>query len=196
MENNNIKIYKKLNIITFIIYWIIEILTVIAIVQEGEGNLLFLIVSQLVVYLPFTISICFKKAVPGTLILICYNILNTLYGGIRIIAGVIAESFNIINILTNVSLFFNSIFMLNLSISALRKTNKPAKILIFILTPMYVLLNIISFCTYEQKLELLDWLGLFTTIILSISISLFYGMIENEEVKIFKELDIKNNKKI
>ncbi len=177
-------------------YWIFEILTVIAIVREGEENLLFLIVSQLVVYLPFTISICFKKAVPGTLILICYNILNILYGGIRIIAGVIEESIDIINILTSVSLFFNSIFMLNLSISALRKTNKPAKFLIFVLTPIYVLLNIVSFCTYEQKLELLDWLGLFTTIILSISISLFYGMIEKEEVKIFKELDIKNNKKI
>ena len=76
--------------------------------------------------------------------------------------------------------------MFNLSISALRKRAKPANILLYILAPIYIILNIISFFLFEEKDLLLDILSLLTTIILAVIVPVFYKMVEDEEIVIFK----------
>lgn len=186
MENNNLNIYKSINKISFFIYWLVMIFTIIFESIKKEGFATALLFTQIIVYLPLTGSVCFKKSIPGTLILLVYSIFNILFGGISLMSSVMVDEFVLINFLSAISLLVNSIFMFNLSISALRKRAKPANILLYILAPIYIILNIISFFLFEEKDLLLDILSLLTTIILAVIVPVFYKMVEDEEIVIFK----------
>lgn len=186
MENNNLNIYKLINKISFVVYWLVMILTIIFESIEKKGVATALLFTQIIVYLPLTICVCFKKSIPGTLILLVYSIFNILFGGISLMSSIMVDEFVLINLLSSISLLVNSIFMFNLSISALRKRAKPANILLYILAPIYIVLNIISFFLFEEKDLLLDILSLLTTIILAVIVSIFYKMVEDEEIVIFK----------
>ena len=186
MENNNNKIYKMINKISFLLYWLIMITTIICESIEEKGVSVALLVTQIIVYIPLTISMCFKKSIPGVLIGLVYSIFNMLFGGISLLSSIISDKSNVMNLLTSISLLVNSIFMFNLSLCALRKKQKPANILLYILAPIYIVLNIISFIMFDEKNLLLDGLSLLTTILLGIIVPVFYKMVEDEEIIIFK----------
>ena len=179
-------IYKMINKISFLLYWLIMITTIICESIEEKGVSVALLVTQIIVYIPLTISMCFKKSIPGVLIGLVYSIFNMLFGGISLLSSIISDKSNVMNLLTSISLLVNSIFMFNLSLCALRKKQKPANILLYILAPIYIVLNIISFIMFDEKNLLLDGLSLLTTILLGIIVPVFYKTVEDEEIIIFK----------
>ena len=55
MENNNLNIYKLINKISFVVYWLVMILTIIFESIEKKGVATALLFTQIIVYLPLTI---------------------------------------------------------------------------------------------------------------------------------------------
>lgn len=178
---------KKLVLgVLFILYWVFTILDLCNgnyTDQEKKSNLIF----QLMIYLPLTLCLVVSFGPMGILLLIIYQLLNTLVGFFSSFSVImnLKKEYIVDLILGAFQIALGIICIIKL-IALLRNQEKNLKLPIIILSIIVIILSILSFAssTEIEKLGIYQLLG---NNILVMQVCLYVVFFPKKEIHVFKD---------